>query len=184
MENLYLYHYYEANKGPFKNLSSLTLKEAQSIMDALKTEENMFASRRSDDYLRIRLELEAKARNDFMQKGGKPKTMFPHYMTLGRCEWLKTWYAEGKEINIHIHEFKPDTLSFTYGDLFPTMRFKDGKPYREQVYTLHEIMNVIKQFGWPQEWNEDGSQGPERYIEVQVWDEKVINKHRSRREVR
>jgi len=45
------------------------------------------------------------------------------------------------------------------------------------IYTLSEIMVVIEQYGWPQEWNWDGSKGPERYIEVQVWDEELIRKY-------
>lgn len=65
-----------------------------------------------------------------MGKGGSPKTEYPHYMTLGPCEWIKTWYEQGMEINIHWDELEEDTLSFTYGDLFPTMRVKDGKSYR------------------------------------------------------
>lgn len=51
------------------------------------------------------------------------------------------------------------------------MRFQDGKPYRGQVYTLSEIVEVIKQYGLPQHWNADEKLGPERYIEAQIWDE-------------
>jgi hypothetical protein len=31
--------------------------------------------------------------------------------------------------------------------------------------------------GLPQEWNRDGSKGPERYVEAQIWDERVIGKY-------
>jgi hypothetical protein len=54
------------------------------------------------------------------------------------------------------------------------MRYQDGKPYRGVVYTKQEIMKVIEQFGFPQEWNKDGKLGPERYIEVQVWDDRKL----------
>ncbi|WP_138755584.1 hypothetical protein [Paenibacillus sinopodophylli] len=50
-------------------------------------------------------------------------------------------------------------------------KYEDGKPYRKQVYALSEISDVIERFGFPQAWNEDGSNGPERYIEVQIWDD-------------
>jgi hypothetical protein len=53
-------------------------------------------------------------------------------------------------------------------------RYQDGKPYRNQVYTLNEIRKVVNEFGLPQEWNFDGNKGPERYIEVQVWDDKSL----------
>ncbi|MFD2328182.1 hypothetical protein ACFSR7_02905 [Cohnella sp. GCM10020058] len=169
-----LFHYYEAKTGPFKNLSALKLSEAQSIIHVLREENTVFASKRTEDYLQIRRELEERARTIFIRKGGKATNNYPHYMTLGPCEWLKDWYADGKQLKIPLNAFDPATLSFTYGDLFPTMRFKDGKPYRENVYTLYEIQQIIKQYGWPQEWNHDGKQGPERYIEVQVWNDDVI----------
>ena len=77
----------------------------------------------------------------------------------------------------HIDEFDEWTISFTYGDLFPTMRFQDGKPYRGQIYTKDEICKLIEEYGLPQEWNRRGNKGPERYIEVQIWDDKPLVKH-------
>ena len=73
-----------------------------------------------------------------------------------------------------VMNISPEVISFTYGDLFPTMRYEDSKPYRKKVYTLSEIYDVISEYGFPQKWNEDGSLGPERYIEVQVWDDEVL----------
>ncbi|SFK82082.1 hypothetical protein SAMN03159341_101728 [Paenibacillus sp. 1_12] len=177
MKNYYLYHYYESELGPFKNLSEQPPEEANEIMTKLKQEGLVFASKRSDDYMLIRRDLEEKAKMMFVHKGGKPTKNFPHYMTLGPCTWIKQWYKEGKELQINLNDFEPDIISFTYGDLFPTMRYKDGKPYREKLYRIEEMAEIIEQYGMPQEWNRDGSKGPERYIEVQVWDDKVINKY-------
>ena len=178
----WLYHYFERETGPFRNLSDLSPEEAMAIHTQLKKRKDVFASKRSDDYYIIRRQLEEEARRRFIAKGGRPIRLRPHYMTLGECPWIKEWYREGQELNIHIREFDPKTVSFTYGDLFPTMRYKDGKPYREQIYTKEEIFKVIEQYGWPQEWNKDGSQGPEMYIEVQVWDDKPLLKHISQGE--
>ncbi|MNJ44138.1 hypothetical protein D3C77_391770 [compost metagenome] len=150
-------------------------------MDKLRKEGTAFASKRSEDYMSIRRDLEERARNLFIAKGGKPVQAYPHYMTLGQCDWLIQWYNNGEALKVPLDAFDAATISFTYGDLFPTMRFKDGKSYREQVYVKDEILKLVEQFGWPQEWNKDGSQGPERYIEVQIWDTaeitKVINKY-------
>ena len=30
----------------------------------------------------------------------------------------------------------------------------------------------------PQEWNDDGKYGPERYIEAHIWSDKVIQKYK------
>ncbi|MBD2869940.1 hypothetical protein [Paenibacillus arenilitoris] len=169
-----LYHYFETGQGPFRNLSSLPLEEARQVSARLRSDGGVFASRRSVDYVEIRRELEGKARDSFIAKGGRPLKRYPHYMTLGECEWLREWYKHSGRIVIELDRFKEEAVSFTYGDLFPTMRYKDGKPYREQVYTKSEIMELILTYGLPQQWNGDGSKGPERYIEAQIWDDEII----------
>lgn len=32
-------------------------------------------------------------------------------------------------------------------------------------------------YGLPQDWNDDGAHGPERYIEVHVWSDETIKKY-------
>lgn len=172
----YLYHYYDDSTGPFHNLSDLELHEAENVLNDIRLQDKGFASKRSIDYLVIRRNLEVKARELFIGKGGKPIRKYPHYMTLGECPWLLSWYPAGKMLQMSISEFEPSAISFTYGDLFPTMRFNDAKPYRSQVYTLNEILHAIEEFGMPQQWNAEGDKGPERYIEVQIWDDKPLSK--------
>ncbi|AZN40984.1 hypothetical protein [Paenibacillus albus] len=171
-----LFHYYEEAIGPFRNLSSLPSEEADRIMSRIRMDGNQFASRRSPDYMSIRREVESLARKRFIVKGGQPRSLFPHYFTLDACEWLESWYSKPRKLRIGLDELPDDCVSFTYGDLFPTMRYDDGKPYRKQVYLKSEIAEVIRQYGWPQIWNSDGSNGPERYIEVQVWDDNIIDR--------
>jgi hypothetical protein len=77
-------------------------------------------------------------------------------------------------VHIPLAYLHPPTVSFTYGDSFPAMRFQDGKPYRGQVYTLEELDQVVDRYGLPQVWNLDGSGGPERYIEAQVWADEPV----------
>lgn len=174
----YLYHYFEKSKGPFLNLSDLCINEAQEVMDKIKENNSLMASHRYDGYLERRKELEQIARNIFISKGGKPKRKVPHYMVVEKCNWLNTWYTEGTYVKIPISSFDPDIISFSYGDMFPTFsdRVKDSKEYRKKIYTLDEIKELIAKYGLPQAWNEDGKFGPERYIEVQVWDDVTIKK--------
>jgi hypothetical protein len=169
-----LYHYYEASRGPFVNLSDLPLEEAEGILDEIRRRGDVFASQRSGDYLRIRRELEDKVGRLFIEKGGKPRRERPHYMILGSCSWLLDWYREGCELCVPLAAFEPDVVSFTYGDTFPAMRYQDGKPYRGQVYMLEELPELVRLYGLPQEWNRDGKLGPDRYVEAQVWDDEPI----------
>jgi hypothetical protein len=101
-------------------------------------------------------------------------------MILGSCPWVLNWYREGRELRIPLAVFDAAIVSFTYGDTFPAMRYGDGKPYRQQVYTLAELPRVVQEYGLPQEWNEDGQQGPDRYIEAQVWDDEPLKPYLGR----
>jgi hypothetical protein len=168
---LEVHHYYERDLGPFRNLSDLPTEEAEAVMRDLRERGDVFASRRPDDYLTVRRELEDRARALFIRKGGKPVRARPHYMTLGACPWLLDWYRQGRELAIGLDKIDPSAISFTYGDLFPAMRLVDQRPYRGQVFTVDEIGAVIDRYGLPQEWNADGAHGPERYIEAQIWDD-------------
>lgn len=171
-----LYHYYEKVLGPFRNLSDLPAAEAEEVLGSIRREKKVMASRRPDGYLERRRELEQLAREMFIAKGGKPIRTAPHYMVVGECEWLKSWYDDGEAVHLPISSFDSGTLSFTYGDLFPTFssRVRDGREYRRQVYTYNEILPLIQKYGLPQIWNRDGAYGPERYIEVQVWDDQPM----------
>ena len=173
----FLCHYYEAEKGPFLSLSNFALAEAEQVLDQVRRQGEIFASKRSPDYLTIGRELETKVRRLFIAKGGQPVRERPHYMILGACPWLIDWYKDGRELRIPLARFDADIVSFTYGDTFPAMRYQDGKPYRGQVYTLDELPELTRLHGLPQEWNLNGALGPDRYIEAQVWDDAPIGRY-------
>ncbi len=170
----FLSHYYEAANGPFRNLSDLPPDEAERLQASLRTAGNVFASKRADDYLTIRRDLETRVREAFIRRGGCPRRARPHYMILGACPWLLSWYREGQELRVPLSAFDPAIVSFTYGDTFPAMRYQDGKATRGQIYTLADLPTLVEQFGLPQEENADGKLGPDRYIEAQVWDDAPI----------
>ena len=177
----FLSHYYEAARGPFLNLSDLAPDQAEEILNNIRQNGDVFASKRAADYLDIRRGLEEKVRELFIQKGGKPRRQRPHYMILGSCIWLKEWYLAGRELRIPLAHFAPEIVSFTYGDTFPAMRYQDGKPYRGQVYTLAELPELVNLYGLPQVWNNEGKHGPDRYIEAQVWANEPIGFYRDKR---
>jgi hypothetical protein len=175
----FLCHYYEQADGSFRNLSDLPLEEAQAVLERIRMQGDRFASQRRDDYLTVRFDLEDQVRRLFITKGGEPKRLHPHYFVLGECTWLKSWYPQGRELRIPLRVFHAKNISFTYGDTFPAMRYRDGKPYRGIVYTLGELPGVVEQYGLPQVWNIDGKGGPERYIEAQVWDDEPLQEYRN-----
>jgi hypothetical protein len=128
--------------GPFRNLSDLSSSQAESVMNDIRKDSSLFASGRSADYLEIRRHLEMLVRQMFINKGGKPIRERPHYMVLGFCPWLKTWYQNGAELRIPLADFEPEIVSFTYGDTFPAMRYEDGKLVENAIHAKYVSINI------------------------------------------
>ena len=176
---MHLYHYFEKAKGPFLSLSALPLEEAVVIQNKLNFENKTFAAQRNEKYLSRRHELERLVRKQFIEKGGKPEKDSPHYFVIGACPWLATWYEHADFIKIPINEFDMQTVSFTYGDTFPTFSpdIADGMEYRNTVYIYEEIIKIIEKYGMPQDKRDKSTFGQPCYVEAQVWSDKPINKY-------
>lgn len=178
---MYLYHYFDKTIGPFVNLSELEVDEAKSILNTLKeTKPSSQCAKRHDKYVEYRRNCENIIRTEFEKKGGRINRTVPHYMVVEHSPWLSTWYENSAFLRIPIEEFDRKAISFTYGDSMPTFSsvINDGKEYRHKLYTYDEILKVIEKYGLPQDWNDDGKFGPERYIEAHIWSDEVIKKYR------
>ncbi|MDR0928593.1 MAG: hypothetical protein LBM74_02640 [Oscillospiraceae bacterium] len=180
LETAYLYHYYDAATGPFLNLSDLSPSEADAVQADIVRSGKGFAAQRNERYLARRRELEQVVRDLFIGKGGQPIRTAPHYMVIGECPWLKTWYTDSRSVKIHVSEFDMRTVSFTYGDTFPTFSDKvtDDAEYRRRVYTYEEVLRLIDKYGLPQhQWNAPIFAQP-AYVEAHVWSDDVPKKYR------
>lgn len=161
------------------SLTALPAEQRNLILEKIKSErpESMCA-KRDLEYIEKRCRCEAILKKEFIAKGGIVEIDSPHYMVVEHSPWLSTWYEEGDFLKIPIEEFDVRKISFTYGDSMPTFSplVNDGKEYRKQVYTYEEILQIINKYGLPQDWNDDGAHGPERYIEAHIWtDEPVLS---------
>ena len=175
-----LYHFYDIRTGPFKSLTKLPADEAMSVMEKVRSERpGSFCAQRDEMYIGKRRNCEAILRREFAKKGGVIEIDSPHYMVAGYSPWLYSWYEQPAYIKIPIEEFDLKTVSFTYGDSMPTFSDKvnDGKEYRKKLYTYVEILELIDRCGLPQEWNDDGAYGPERYIEAHVWSDRTLKRY-------
>lgn len=184
---MYLYHFFEKTTGPFRNLSDLSVEEAWDVVNRVRVERpGSQCAQRHDKYVEYRRNCERILREEFTKKGGKMDRNVPHYMVVEFSPWLSTWYEDCDYIRIPIEEFDLATLSFTYGDSMPTFSptVQDGKEYRHKLYTYEEILKVIEKYGLPQDWNDDGKYGPERYIEVHVWSDETVKKYTNNKGVK
>lgn len=179
--DMFLYHFFDKRSGPFKSLTAIPPQEAEAVIGKIREERpDSMCSQRNDDYVARRTGCEAVLRREFASKGGVLEISSPHYMVVEYSPWLYSWYEQPGFIKIPVEEFDLKTVSFTYGDSMPTFsdRVNDGKEYRKKLYTYDEILGVIDRYGLPQDWNDDGRYGPERYIEAHVWSDRVINKYK------
>jgi len=180
---MFLYHYFEKERGPFLSLSSLPDEEAVEIHENLESNNNIFARRNFDrKYIQNRRMVEDWLHEEFMRKGGKPKERKPQYMTLGECHHCKSWFDCADFIKIPLNEFDINTISFTYGDSFPTFfapQFGDKSEYRLNIYMNNEIWDIIEKHGFPQDaWTEKTPHYAPSYVEVQVWNYTPLEKYK------
>ena len=172
-----LYHYYERDIGPFRSLSDLPDQEAEEVLRRIRTDHpEIFLSQRPEDYLAKRRRFEEILRTEFRRKGGLIERDTPHYMVVEACLFFEKWYEHTAWITVDTDELDRRTLSFTYGDSHPTFsgKVRDGREYRNRLYTYEEILPVIDRYGLPQHWNHDFRYGPEGYVEVQVWTDRGL----------
>lgn len=177
---MYLYHYYDKKVGAFRNLSDVSIEEAKSVLEKIsKAKPHSQAALRNDKYVENRRNCENILRTEFAKRGGLMTRQAPHYMVVEHSPWLSTWYEDCAFVKIPVEEFDIRTLSFTYGDSMPTFsdKFDHDKEYRHKLYTYDEILKIIDKYGLPQDWNDDGKYGPERYVEVHVWSDETIRKY-------
>ena len=178
-----LYHYYDASIGPFVNLSDIPIEEAREVLAKIVVNKpNTQSATRSSSYMDRRHYIENILKTEFKKKGGIVKRHAPHYMVVEHSPWLDTWFVNTAHIKIPIEEFDVTTISFTYGDAFPVFSDNqhkmDDMEFRRVVYTYDGILLIIKKYGLPQDWNNDGAHGPSRYVEAHIWSDDTINKYR------
>ncbi len=172
-----LVHYFDESVGPFRSITDLDDDEAQKILDSVRANKpNTLCASRDPEYLRKRRNCERIVREDFVKRGGLVARTSPYYLVLEPSPWLSTWFEHPAFVKIPVSAFDLRYVSFTYGDSMPTFspRCADGKEYRGRTYDYDGIEKMIAKYGLPQEYNDDGRFGSERYIEAHVWEDSVI----------
>ena len=190
----HLYHYYEKNLPPLRTITSLDFEKAFAILSDFQAENPNLTHPNIEWFLKRRYEMEKIVRDKFISIGGRPVNSSPVYLTLGANEGMKTWFENTAWLKIPVSEFDLDTVSFTYGDMFPVFNksLNTGEEWWEQVYRYDDILRLINKYGYPVDPIYDSIKGifPKdkpinqhlKYIEAHVWDDSILNKHRKRAE--
>ena len=182
----FLFHYYELENGPFRNITEFGYEKAEEIQNQISKGWN---SKRPENYIKLRLALEKRIKEKFISKGGKPNRNDPFYFTLGECEWAKSWYINPGIIKIPITVFRPEHISFTYPDSMVSFQFYDEpklETYRKacngKVFLLNEMNDLISEYGIPSDEKclAEESLKYDKYIEAQIWDEEIISEYKNK----
>ena len=68
---MFLYHYYDKEIGPFRNLSDLPVDKATDLLDTIRKEKpDTMCAKRQASYIQDRLYYEKILREEFIKKGG------------------------------------------------------------------------------------------------------------------
>ncbi len=127
-------------------------------------------------------------RTEFVRKGGKPVSTYPHYFVVDKSIWIEEGYAgRSNKIEIPITALNSKQISFTYTDSMVSywLQSQSDKDYYQpeyhgRVFTLAEITGIIEacasshndRFGIPaREWETDVTRKYDLFIEAQVWNE-------------
>jgi hypothetical protein len=173
-------HNYDPNGAFLKNLCDLPEGEAEQILDRRGATRGRTIK---SNYLRRRLVTEEWLIGERSRKLGSTRLQRPIYFFLGD-------FADGRDrsrpcsLVIPLSVFSPDVLTFTYPDSMASLPIASRddlidhrQEYHGRVFTLQEIRDVVEKFGMPGErWKiDDPLRRLDRFIEVQVWDERPIS---------
>jgi hypothetical protein len=177
-------HYYLADRKPFLSISELWGEELEKVLADLRAKNERGESKRwiAPWYVEERKKTEDFLRTEFLKKGGKVERHYPLYFLLGASEGLRN-QSEQLEVRLQLKDLPKDMISFTYPDSMATFVLKDDpsyyKPYNGKVFTYREIIEVVKEHGFPKD--ELMTCSKFRYpncIEMQLWSDAPVKAYR------
>ena len=186
----YLYHYFDRARGPLRSLTALPFAGAGALLRARQAQNPRLVNPHIDWYLTRRYADEKTVREQFSAIGGRPARAAPVYCTLGPNENMKTWFDNVDYIRMPVSAFDPDTVSFTYGDMFAVFNpaLDIGEEWWGKVYRYEEIVRLVEKYGLPEDPVYDMKKWifPKdrpinqylKYVEAQVWSDEALDRYR------
>jgi hypothetical protein len=178
-------HHDDPRRGLCQNLCNGPGADAEGILAEQRA--SLRASgqpgRLKENYLERRTRVEAWLLAGRTRQLGKPAREHPIDFVLGHM-------ADGRDpirprsLQVPLAAFARDMVTFTYPDSMTSFEIAaqapDGAQRRDdhgQIFTLDEIREVVAAHGLPDARGPIGASGtPDRFIEVQVWDERPIRR--------
>jgi hypothetical protein len=174
METPHLYYYYKKGLQPFRTVMDFPEAELTAFMETYLPEEDIFHKDPSK-YITKRRETELWLHTSFRQKGGRPASSKPIYMTLGKSPYIERLGVYTECLEVPISLLTPETLSFTYTDSYVSRWLAEiahecfNPSLHGKVFTFSEMLRLLSD---PTCFSGQYS-GHGRYdffVEAQVWD--------------
>ena len=185
-------HYYLADRRPFLNLSDLDDQALGQVLAELDSLRRSGSQHRpfGPKYMTLRRLTEARLRALFIEAGGKPERVAPHYFVLGDSPWYQQLATRMHQVQLPLSALPSDKTSITYPDSFGAMKLgtefglaQQRKPYHGRLFLLEELPALTEQFGIPSPaWNDEHEKSwtswpDETYVEVQLWSDEPVRSY-------
>jgi hypothetical protein len=115
----FLTHYYEAERGPFKNICDLSEAELDRLLSA-EHDANMAFNRFAlgKDFFKIRRAADDLLIEKYIAKFGRRPGGRPFYAVLGQFDRTLSMYRDGRSIQLDLSQFSREQVTFMYPDHF------------------------------------------------------------------
>ena len=155
----FLTHYYEEERGPFRNVCDLSDQELDRLISAEQDEHtafNRFAL--GKDFFKVRKAADDLLIEKYAEKFGLRPRNRPFYGVLGEFDRTLSMYRNGRRIRLEISQFSREQLTFMYPDhfvlvwsrgLFPPLPALFGpyaysyEPFHDCLFTYDELPEAI-----------------------------------------
>jgi len=190
MNDVFLYHYFERDFGPFMSLAALPMEEAKQILIAQRNAGKP-GNPDIESFLQNRYHRDRQLRDVFIAHGGRPQRSAPIYAMLGPHDQWASAYDHPAVVKIPLQEMDPLTVSFTYGDSFAIFNpaLFGQEEYWNRVYFADEMLALIARIGFPPHVDYDFRRGiyPAdkhinhhlKFVEAHIWADDILNRYRA-----
>lgn len=177
-KDMYITNYCDSRCTPLSSVTKLPMEEAYLLAKKLSeytsdsfTSFSRFSDKDFDGYYKKRVRTEEWLYHSFIAIGGKPHNKQPLYFVLGESNYLNTWFDNGLKTQLLLKDIDARDISFTYGDSMSKMDAED----RMNLFTIETLFDFIHQTTYDVEAFLHELNMQNKYIEVQLWNDKYIN---------
>lgn len=172
-------HIYDPERGPFRNLCSLSDREAASVLDEIARSGQKSIK---PSYLERRRATESWLLRERTRKLGPPRLRCPIYFFLGN---MADWVDPSRPCShvLPLARFDEAAITFTYPDSMASFLLgfrpdlaEERQPYHGKLFTMREIEELVAIEGMPGDrWQRDPARRHDRFVEMQLWDDRSLS---------